>query len=95
MQAVDVQTDILNSYRDVFSKYAGKDKILVKSVFDAIPQQLSKENKRFVIADLEKGAAQRKYASPTEWLSDVGIGYFSRNVSTLELPFAAFEKKNL
>lgn len=95
MQTVDVQTDILNSYRDDFSKYAGKDKILVKSVFDAIPKQLSKENKRFVIADLEKGAAQRKYASPTEWLSDAGIGYFSRNVSTLELPFAAFEKKNL
>ena len=95
MHTVDVQTDILNSYRDDFSKYAGKDKILVKSVFDAIPQQLSKENKRFVIADLEKGAAQRKYASPTEWLSDTGIGYFSRNVSTLELPFAAFEKKNL
>ena len=94
-QAFAVQTDIINSYRDDISKYAGKDKLLAKSVFDAIPQQLSKENKRFVIAELEKGAAQRKYASPTGWLSDAGIGYYSYNVSTLELPFAAFEKRNL
>ena len=94
-KTTEIQTDIINSYRNDISKYAGKDKLIAKSVFDAIPQQLSKENKRFIIADIEKGAAQRKYASPTEWLSDAGIAYFSFNVNTLELPLSAFAKRNL
>lgn len=90
-----IQQDILNSYRDDISKYAGKDKLLAKSVFDAIPQQLSKQDKRFVLADIEKGASQRKYGEPTEWLSDAGIAYFSFNTKTLELPFALQENRSL
>ncbi len=94
-KALAVQRDIVNSYRDDISKYAGKDKLLAKSVFDAIPQQLSKQDKRFLLSQLEKGASQRKYGQPTEWLTDAGIAYFSFNVGALTLPFALQEKRNL
>ncbi|MCH5244163.1 MAG: ATP-binding protein [Lentimicrobiaceae bacterium] len=90
-----VQSAILNGYRNDISKYAGSEQPLVKQVFDAIPEQLCKKNKRFVLADLEKGASQRKFGDATQWLSDAGIAYFSFNVSAFELPFSFSEKRNL
>lgn len=53
-KTIAVQKDILNGYRNDISKYAGNDKLLVKSVFDAIPGQLSKQDKRFILASIEK-----------------------------------------
>ena len=90
-----IQSNILGGYRNDIAKYAGKDKILAKRVFDSIPEQLCKKDKRFVLADLEKGASQRKYGDATMWLVDAGIAYFSFNVSALELPLAFSEKRNL
>ncbi len=94
-QTKQIQSNILNSYRDDIVKYAGKEKHLVKKVFDSIPEQLCKKDKRFVLADLEKGASQRKYGDATEWLVDAGIAYFSFNTSAFELPFSFYEKRNL
>jgi hypothetical protein len=61
---------ILTTYRADITQYAGKDQVLVKRVFDAIPSELAKEDKRFILADLEKGASRRKYEDPTQWLID-------------------------
>lgn len=90
-----IQRNILNSYRDDIAKYAQSEKHLAKIVFDAIPSQLSKQNKRFILADIEKGAAQRKYRDSIEWLVDAGIAYFSFNAGAFDLPFSIYEKRNL
>ena len=89
------QKDILTGYRNDISKYAGKDKLLVKSVFDAIPGQLSKQDKRFVLAAIEKNASRRKYGAPTQWLVDAGMAYYSFNVGSFELPFPGHENLRL
>lgn len=89
------QKDILSGYRNDISKYAGNDKLLVKSVFDAIPGQLSKQDKRFVLASLEKNASRRKYGAPTQWLVDAGMAYFSFNVGAFEFPFPSHENIRL
>lgn len=89
------QRDILNGYRNDISKYAGDEKLLVKSVFDAIPGQLSKQDKRFVLASIEKNASRRKYGAPTQWLVDAGMAYYSFNVGAFELPFPAHENLRL
>lgn len=89
------QKDILTGYRNDISKYAGKDKLLVKSVFDAIPGQLSKQDKRFILASIEKNASRRKYGAPTQWLVDAGMAYFSFNVGSFELPFPSHENLRL
>lgn len=94
-ETLQIQKDIITSYRDDISKYAGSDRQLARLVFDAIPLQLSKEDKRFVLADIEKGASQRKYGDATQWLADAGVAYFSYNTKTFELPFAFGEKRNL
>lgn len=94
-ETMQIQRDILTSYRDDISKYAGRNRQLARMVFDAIPLQLSKEDKRFVLSDIEKGASQRKYGDATQWLADAGVAYFSYNTKTFELPFAFGEKRNL
>ena len=90
-----VHRSILTTYRSDISQYAGKDQVLVKRVFDAIPSELAKEDKRFILADLEKGASRRKYEDPTQWLIDAGIAYYSFNTSAFELPFEATENRKL
>ncbi len=94
-KTVTNQKDILTGYRNDISKYAGNEKILVKSVFDAIPGQLSKQDKRFVLASIEKNAAQRKYGAPTQWLVDAGMAYYSFNVGSFDLPFPSHENLSL
>ena len=89
------QKDILSGYRNDISKYAGKDQMLVKSVFDAIPGQLSKQDKRFILASIEENASRRKYGAPTQWLVDAGIAYYSFNVNAFELPFPSHENLRL
>lgn len=90
-----VHRSILTTYRADITNYAGKDQVLVKRVFDAIPSELAKEDKRFILADLEKGASRRKYEDPTQWLIDAGIAYYSFNTSAFELPFEATENRKL
>lgn len=90
-----VHRSIFTTYRSDITNYAGKDQVLVKRVFDAIPSELAKEDKRFILADLEKGASRRKYEDPTQWLIDAGIAYYSFNTSAFELPFEATENRKL
>lgn len=94
-KTLTIQRNIMMSYRNDIAKYADREKHLAKMVFDQIPQQLCKQDKRFILADLEKGASQRKYGDATMWLVDAGIAYFSFNVSKFELPFSFSEKRNL
>ena len=89
------QRDLIAGYRRDITKYAKKDKALVRSIFDSIPFQLAKKDKRFVLADLEKGASRRKYADPTQWLIDAGMAYYAINVNSFDLPFANYANRNL
>lgn len=94
-QAHSHQRAIVGGYRNDISKYAGKDKLLAKAIFDSIPGQLSKQDKRFVLANMEKSASQRKYGAPTQWLTDAGMAHFSFNVRSFELPFPMNENLRL
>ncbi len=92
---LNVQRSILTTYRSDITNYAGKDQVLVKRIFDAIPSQLGKQDKRFILASLEKGASRRKYDDPTQWLIDAGIAYYSINTYDFALPFTATENRKL
>lgn len=90
-----IQKTLVEGYRQDIAKYAGNEKNYAKIIFDAIPAQLCKEDKRFVLASIEKGASQRKYGGATQWLVDAGVAYYSYNVCAFELPFTLIEKRNL
>jgi len=72
--AVDmVKRDILNLYRDDISKYADENDVKVRSIFDDIPSQLSKHDKKFRLSALKKNARLRDYEDSLFWLSDAMI----------------------
>ena len=68
-----VKRGILQVYINDISKYAEGVEHKVKSIFDQIPSQLQKQEKKFRLAALEPGAAYRDYDDAFFWLADAGI----------------------
>lgn len=68
------QRQLLADYRDDVRKYAqGMDQSRILNVFDHIPVQLAKENKKFQISKVAKGARFQQYRGCLDWLNDAGI----------------------
>lgn len=85
-----VQRRIVEDYRSDVRKYAeGLDPQRIISVFDSIPAQLAKENKKFQLSKIEKGARYKDYWGCVEWLQDAGIITLCRAMDFPELPIAA------
>ena len=73
-EAVDrVKRDILTLYRQDIMKHSEGNELEVEAVFDEIPAQLSKHEKRFKLSDIKSGARFREYKQPFYWLSDAMI----------------------
>lgn len=89
------QIDILEEFKDDFGKHLDeneKEEIdltllgRINRVFDSIPSQLAKENKKFMYAMLEKKGRSENYQSAIQWLYDAGIINICYNLSNLSLP---------
>ena len=89
------QRKIIQSYRDDIAKYAAEQKTKAKRFFDAIPSELSKEKKRFILSNMEKSASMQKYEDAASWLDDAGVAYFCYNLHSLALPFEQEENRSL
>ena len=66
----DVHKNILTLYRDDIGKYAEDYDLKVRGIFDALPGELSRHEKRFRLASLSKSARMRDYEEAFLWLSD-------------------------
>ena len=64
---------ILNLYRNDIQHYADNQEAKVTQIFDEIPAQLQKHEKKFCLADLKKDARYRSYQSSFFWLSDAKV----------------------
>ena len=73
-EAVDrIKRQILSLYRNSIAQYAGSYISKVTGIFDAIPGQLQKHDKKFKFSDIKKEARFRDYDSALFWLSDAQI----------------------
>jgi hypothetical protein len=73
-QAVDeVKRDILHLYRNDIQKYAEKQALKVTEIFDELPGQLQKHEKKFRLSALREEARMRDYEDAFFWLSDAQI----------------------
>jgi len=85
-----VQRRIIADYRSDVRKYAeGLDPLRIVSVFDSIPAQLAKENKKFQLSRIAKNARYKDYWGCVEWLEDAGIVNVCKAMDFPELPVAA------
>lgn len=64
---------IMALYRADIAKHAGTYTLKVESIFDAIPSQLAKHEKKFTLATLSENARMREYIEPFTWLMDARI----------------------
>lgn len=84
---LDIQRQLLNDYREDIRKYAdGMDQTRILNVFEQIPMQLAKDNKKFQISKVAKGARFKDYRGCIEWLRDAGIVNSCYCLSFPELP---------
>lgn len=84
---LDLQKQLLADYREDIHKYAtGLDKARILNVFDHIPAQLAKENKKFQIGKVAKGARFGDYRGCIEWLETLGMVDICCCLNTPELP---------
>lgn len=76
-----IKRDILALYRDDIKKHAGVHAEKAKSIFDNIPAQLMRHDKKFHLAELDKDARMRSYADAFLWLDDAKIVNISYNTT--------------
>lgn len=82
-----MQKQILRDYEEDITKYAkGLDKAKILNIYRKIPVFLGKDNKKFQISKVAKGARNRDYVGTVDWLSDAGIINICYCMDQPELP---------
>ena len=67
--------NILSDYRDDFAKHAGKELSKVLSIWDALPGELAKENRKFVFSHVMKGARSDNMMEAVMWIVNAGLAH--------------------
>ena len=84
---LDIQRQLLEDYKEDIRKYAdGLDQTRILNVFEQIPIQLAKDNKKFQISKVAKGARFKDYRGCIEWLWDAGMIHICYCMNFPELP---------
>ena len=90
-----IQKEIINSYVLDFAKHAPTSDIpKLRVIWESIPAQLGKENKKFIFSAIRKSARSRDYEYAIQWLQDAGLIYISRQIKTARHPLKAYMNIN-
>lgn len=88
----EIQQEILHSYDFDFSKHAPAELVpRIRYVWNSLPAQLSKENRKFIYGLVKEGARAREYETALQWLIDGGLVYRISNVSVPRVPLKSYE----
>ena len=88
----EVQEEIIRAYEKDISKHAPKEQVVrINQVWNSIPSQLAKENKKFIYGIVKQGARAKDYELAIQWLIDAGLVYKISRVKTLGLPLKIHE----
>jgi predicted AAA+ superfamily ATPase len=87
----NIQSDILNAYQRDFSMYADKiQAIKTSELWNSIPRQLARENKKFKYRDIKKTARSNMYDQTIEWLRKAGLVIMTYNIESPKIPLSAY-----
>lgn len=87
-----IQRRILDAYEQDFSKHAPHECVpKLRMIWNSIPSQLAKENKKFIYGMVREGARAKEYESAVMWLSDCGLIHKVSRVTVGHLPLKAYE----
>lgn len=89
----DIQNGILKSYDRDFSKHAPAEVVpRIRQLWNSIPAQLSKENRKFIYGLVKEGARAREYELALSWLHDCGLIYQIFCVKAPKFPLKAYQE---
>lgn len=87
----DIQTRILSAYEQDFSKHAPHAIVpRIRMIWQSIPSQLARENKKFIYGVLKQGARAKDFEMAMAWLIDSGLIYKINRASKPALPLIAY-----
>lgn len=90
-----LQQKILIDYEEDFSKHAPANEVpRIRMVWNSIPSQLAKENKKFIYNVLRKGARAAAFEVAIQWLVDAGLVYKVPRVNAVKMPLKFYEDFN-
>lgn len=88
----EIQQRILAAYEQDFSKHAPNEAVpRIRMLWNSIPAQLTKENKKFIYGLIKGGARAKEYELAMLWLTDCGLVHKVHRVTTPSLPLKAYE----
>ena len=90
-----IQKELLAAYEQDFSKHAPSNIVpRIRQLWNNIPTQLAKENKKFIYGLIKEGARAREYEIALSWLIDCGIVYQMNRVNNCKVPLSAYQDFN-
>ncbi len=91
-----IQRDIVELYKEDFSQYEHEDKKLkLKSIYEIVPAELNKQNKKFVFTMLDKELKFDRYENSFLWLKDAGVVIPVYNAASPVIPLLASKSSNV
>ncbi|MCQ2326497.1 MAG: ATP-binding protein [Bacteroidales bacterium] len=92
----DIQKQILFDYRRDFSKHAPANQVpRINMVWDSIPSQLAKENRKFIYGAIKKGSRASEFEIAIQWLIDAGLVYKIPRVTAARMPLKFYEEQTV
>ena len=86
-----IQKDLLNYYQQDFSKHAPNNIVpRLNMVWDSVPMQLSKENKKFIYGQIREGARAKDFELAIQWLVDCGLVHKVQRITKPGLPLKSY-----
>lgn len=87
----EIQREILLTYENDFSKHTTKTEALkIAMIWNSIPLQLAKENKKFKYAEIKKGGRAKEFETPLHWLKGAGLIHLSYQIKIPQLPLSGY-----
>ena len=88
----EIQRRILAAYEQDFSKHVPNEIVpRLRMLWNSIPSQLAKENKKFIYGLVREGARAKEYETAIMWLCDCGLVHKVSRVNTAGIPLRAYE----
>jgi hypothetical protein len=87
-----IQKNILSAYEHDFSKHAPAEIVpRIKMLWQSIPSQLSKENKKFIYGAVKQGGRAKEFELALAWLTDCGLVHKIQRISKAAIPLVAYQ----
>lgn len=91
--AREIQKEIVLQYKGDFGKHISPNELpRINMVWDSIPMQLAKENKKFFFGQIKKGARSAEFEKAIQWLVDSGLVYRVHKVNEPHIPLSAYKE---